>query len=338
MSAQVAVVILNWNGKHFLEQFLGNVITHSEPHQVILADNASTDDSIDFVRTHYPEVRIIRNDENGGFAKGYNDALRHVDAKFYVLLNSDVEVTDGWLNPLLAAMQDEQVAGCQPKIKSYERRNEFEHAGAVGGFLDKDFYPFCRGRIFDKIETDNGQYNDTVEVFWATGACMMIRADLFHNVGGLDEDFFAHMEEIDLCWRLKRLGYKFMAVGQSEVFHVGGGTLDYLSPRKTYLNFRNSLYMILKNHDGWVTGKIFLRLCLDGLAAIRFLINGNYRHIHSLLFAHIDFYKNARKMKKKRRAFESSHHLQPNLTGIYPRSILWKRFVNKVSCYSELDV
>lgn len=336
MSAQVAVVILNWNGKHFLEQFLGDVVAYSQPHQVVLADNASTDDSVDYVRGHFPDVQLVVNSANGGFAKGYNDALRHVKADYYILLNSDVEVTPGWIEPLLQAMEDEQVAGCQPKVKSFHRRTEFEHAGAAGGFLDKDFYPFCRGRIFDKIETDNGQYDDTVEVFWATGACMMIRADLFHAVGGFDEDFFAHMEEIDLCWRLKRLGYKFMAVGQSEVFHVGGGTLDYLSPRKTYLNFRNSLYMILKNHDGWVTGKIFWRLWLDGLAAIRFLMSGQIKHIHSLLFAHIDFYKKAGQMKKKRRAFESSHHLQPNLKGIYPKSILWMRFGKKIEHYSDL--
>lgn len=333
----ITVVILNWNGKKFIEQFLEGVVTHSSPHRVVVADNASTDDSIDFVRKHFPSVEIVQNTENGGFAKGYNDALRHIQSDYYILLNSDVEVTPGWIEPLLEVMSDEFVAGCQPKVKSYHHRNEFEHAGAAGGFLDKDYYPFCRGRIFDSIETDNGQYNDTIEVFWATGACMLIRSDLYHKVGGLDEDFFAHMEEIDLCWRLKRLGYKFLAVGQSEVYHVGGGTLDYLSPRKTYLNFRNSLFMILKNHDGWVFGKIFWRLCLDGLAAVRFLLSGNFKHIQSLLFAHIDFYKKGGVMRRKRRAFKEKHKVsQPNMTGLAKFSILKKKFIEKTNRYSDI--
>ena len=332
----LAVVILNWNGKKFLEKFLPSVVEYSAPYRVIVADNASTDDSVEFVQLNFPSVEIIQNEFNGGFAKGYNDALQQIDTDYYILLNSDVEVTPNWIAPLIEQMQDKQVAGCQPKIKSYNDKTKFEYAGAAGGYLDKDYYPFCRGRIFDTLEEDRGQYNDTVEVFWTSGACMLIRADLYHQVGGLDEDFFAHMEEIDLCWRLKLLGYKFMAVGSSEIYHVGGGTLNYLSPKKTYLNFRNSLYMIAKNHEGWRTGKLFWRLSLDGLAAIRFLLSGKFSHIYAVLLAHIDFYKKVGIMKKKRHKFKTQQQLEPNLSGIYPKSILWMRFAKKIDSYSKL--
>ncbi len=334
---KIAVVILNWNGKLFLEKFLQNVVINSAPHRVILADNASTDNSVDFVRSNFPDVEIIVNNENGGFARGYNEALKHVDANYYVLLNSDVEVSPNWLEPLIEVMSDSSVAGCQPKIKSHLNRTVFEHAGAAGGYLDKDFFPFCRGRIFDFIEEDTGQYNDTTEVFWATGACMMIRADLYHKVNGLDEDFFAHMEEIDLCWRLKKLGYKFMAVGKSEVFHVGGGTLDYLSPRKTFLNFRNSLFMITKNYDGWRTVKLTWRLYLDGLAGMRFLIRGDFKHVGAVFNSHVEFYRYLGKMKRKRKAFYSTHELKPNTFGIYKKSILKKYFFEGVKKFNNLN-
>jgi len=337
ISPKIAVVILNWNGKHFLETFLQNVVLHSAPHKVILADNASTDDSVSYVQTNHPEVEIILNKENGGFARGYNEALKHVSADYYVLLNSDVEVSPNWLEPLIEVMSDATVAGCQPKIKSYQNRNTFEHAGAAGGYLDKDFFPFCRGRIFDQTEVDSGQYNDTTEVFWATGACMMIRADLYHQVDGLDEDFFAHMEEIDLCWRIKKLGYKFMAVGKSEVYHVGGGTLDYLSPRKTFLNFRNSLFMIVKNYEGWRTAKLTWRLYLDGLAGFRFFLRGDFKHVAAVFNSHIEYYKYLGKMKRKRKLFDSTHQLNPNLYGIYKKSILKKYFFEGVKKFSELN-
>lgn len=333
----VSIVILNYNGKHFLEQFLETVIRYSKPHEVIVADNCSSDDSVLFLKENFPNIRVIQNAENGGFAKGYNDALKQVSSDYYVLLNSDVEVIENWLEPLISSLSDPTVAGCQPKIKSYHKRTLFEHAGAAGGFLDKDFFPFCRGRFFDHVETDNGQYDTTEEVFWASGACFLIRSELYHQVGGLDEDFFAHMEEIDLCWRLKRLGYRFLAVGESEVYHVGGGTLDYLSPKKTYLNFRNSLFMITKNYDGWRTGKLCTRLILDGLAAVRFLFKGHFSHIFALLKAHVDFYKGLGKMKKKRKLFIQEHKLSPNFHGVYKKSILKKRFVENVSFFSQLD-
>lgn len=333
----VAVVILNWNGEAFLKQFLPNVVEYSAPHRVIVADNASTDNSIDFLEQNFPSVEVVKNTTNGGFAKGYNDALKQIKADYYILLNSDVAVTPNWIAPLLTVMQEEKVAGCQPKIKAFHNQKYFEHAGAAGGFLDKDFYPFCRGRIFDLVEMDKNQYNNNCEVFWATGACMMINAKLYHLAGGLDEDFFAHMEEIDLCWRLKRLGYKFYAVGQSEVYHVGGGTLNYMSPRKTYLNFRNSLFMIAKNYDGWIFGKVFRRLCLDGLAAIRFVTKGQFSHIGALVKAHIDFYKSVGKIKRKRKLFESQNQIQFNRKGLYKKSIVWKRYASKIKHFSALE-
>lgn len=334
----VAVVILNWNGKKYLEQFLDKVVRYSSPHQVVLADNNSTDESVTYVRTNFPDVQIIVNTENGGFAKGYNDALSKVEAEYYILLNSDVEVTENWITPLLEVMQsDNSIAGCQPKIRSFHRKGYFEHAGAAGGFLDKDYFPFCRGRIFEAIEEDKGQYNDTIEIFWATGACLMIRADLYHSSGGLDNDFFAHMEEIDLCWRLKRLGYSFYAVGNSEVYHVGGGTLDYMNPKKTYLNFRNSLYMITKNYEGWLFPKIFRRLCLDGLAGIRFLLSGNLTHIGSLFMAHMHYYKALGKLLKKRKEIRSSIATPKALTCVYPKSILWQKFIKGVARFSDLE-
>ena len=285
---KLAIVILNFNGKDFLEKFLPSVIQYSEGHEIIVADNCSTDESVLFLQENFPKIRLIINASNGGFAKGYNDALKLVDSELYLLLNSDIEVTENWLNPLLEVMKDPDVAGCQPKIRSFNAKQNFEHAGASGGFLDKDYFPFCRGRIFQKIEEDTGQYNDSIEVFWSTGAALMIRSKLYHESGGLDEDFFAHMEEIDLCWRLKKRGCKFMVEPKSVVYHVGGGTLDYSSPFKTYLNFRNSLFMIVKNHEGLLFPKMFRRLFLDGIAGIRFLVRGEFKQLGSVFKAHRD--------------------------------------------------
>jgi len=203
---KIAIVILNWNGVKYLEKFLEKVVLYSGDCRIVLADNASSDDSVAFVQKAFPQVEIVLNSENGGFAKGYNDALKRIDAEFYILLNSDIEVTPNWVDPLLKQMNDPSIAGCQPKVLSYDQRTMFEHAGASGGFLDKNYYPFCRGRIFDQFESDNGQYEGEIEVFWATGAALMIRSELYHKIGGLDDYFFAHMEEIDLCWRLKKQG------------------------------------------------------------------------------------------------------------------------------------
>jgi GT2 family glycosyltransferase len=255
---KTAVVILNWNGRNFLETFLPSVLEYSARcADVIVADNASTDDSVAFLQEHYPQIRIIEHPKNGGFSKGYNDALKQIDAEYYILLNSDVEVTPNWITPVIEMMDaDPSIAACQPKLRSFEDRSQFEYAGAAGGFIDAYGYPFCRGRIFDVLEEDRGQYDDACEVFWATGACLFVRADLYHALGGLDEDFFAHMEEIDFCWRLKNNGHKVMYCPDSTVYHVGGGALPKSSPRKTYLNFRNNLALLVKNLPskrlGWV--------------------------------------------------------------------------------------
>jgi hypothetical protein len=275
----IAVVILNWNGRKYLEQFLPPLVQHSRDEaEIIVADNASSDDSVAFLREHYPSIRIISNPSNEGFSRGYNLALKQVEADYYVLLNSDIEVTPNWIRPVIDLMEkDRSVAACQPKILSFYERTKFEYAGAAGGFIDKYGYPFCRGRIFQSLEEDNGQYNDAIEIFWATGACMFVRADLFHQSGGLDEDFFAHMEEIDLCWRLKNEGYRIMYCPDSTVYHIGGGTLPKISWRKTYFNFRNNFYLLYKNLPDNLVNEVFAkRLVLDGIAAMKFLFTAGF--------------------------------------------------------------
>lgn len=331
----LAIVILNWNGQSFLEQFLPTVVRCSAPHRVVLADNASTDGSVAWTRQHFPEVEIVINDENGGFAKGYNDALKKVEADYYLLLNSDVEVTEGWLDPLLEAMRNEQVAGCQPKVRAFHRRTDFEHAGAAGGYIDKYFFPFCRGRIFESIETDSGQYNHSAEIFWATGACMLIRSEVYWQAGGLDERFFAHMEEIDLCWRAQRMGYRFLAVPESVVYHVGGGTLNYLSPRKTFLNFRNSLLMIHKNYGGFLFWMMFRRMTLDGIAATMFLLKGQFPHFWAVFRSHISFYRLLPSSMKERRRYK---HLKGSANrGKYRGSILYAKYIQGVKTFGKLN-
>lgn len=334
---QIAIVVLNWNGKHFLKDFLPSVIKYSGDARIIVADNASSDDSISLLSNDFPTIEIIQNDQNGGFAKGYNDALRKVDSPYYLLLNSDVEVSENWLIPLLRSMENPKIAGCQPKVLSHGDKTKFEHAGAAGGYLDHNYYPFCRGRIFNETEKDTQQYNGEAEVFWTSGACMLIRSELFHKAGGFDELFFAHMEEIDLCWRIKKLGYSFKIIPSSEVYHVGGGTLDYLSPKKTYLNFRNSLYMITKNHAGWLFPKLFYRMLLDGIAAMMFLFSGKPRHFWSVFRAHIDFYKHISTMLKKRKELKKTQ-IDFNATGLYRGSILWAKYFKRIHSFSNLNM
>lgn len=333
----LAIVILNWNGKSYLEQFLPSVIQYSAQARIIVADNASTDDSVSFVKRTYPNIEIVQNESNGGFAKGYNDALKKIQAPFYLLLNSDIEVSENWLEPLMKCMEDELVAGCQPKILAFHDKSKFEHAGASGGFLDHNFYPFCRGRILSLTEHDLGQYNGETEIFWSSGACMLLRSELFHEARGFDEDFFAHMEEIDLCWRIKRKGFAFKVVPSSKVYHVGGGTLAYLSPKKTYLNFRNSLYMICKNYEGFLPAKLFYRLCLDGIAASMFLLTGKPKHFWAVFKSHIDFYAKYATMSAKRKQIRSSEN-NMNYTGFYSGSILWARYFKKISRFSDLNM
>lgn len=333
---KVAVVILNYNGRKFLEEFLPNVIANCDPAlaEVVVADNASTDDSVVFMKEHFPDVRLIENDSNGGFATGYNMALRQIVAQYYVLLNSDIEVTSHWLEPVIAMMDDNPgIAACQPKILSYYHKQQFEYAGACGGFIDKYGYPFCRGRVFQNLEEDEGQYDEPKEVFWATGACMFVRADLYHQVGGLDDSFFAHMEEIDLCWRLKSAGYLVYCCPQSRVYHIGGGTLPKNSPRKTYLNFRNNLSLLVKNlPDGRVKRTIIYRIALDWVAALKFLFEGCPKDFCMVFKAHFDFYRRLRLLREKRNC--GKHQ---DVSCVYRRNIVFDHVFRGKKEFSALD-
>ncbi|MBJ6369188.1 glycosyltransferase family 2 protein [Snuella sedimenti] len=327
---KIAIVILNWNGKALLEQFLPSVISHSKQADIYVADNASTDDSINFIKRTYPNIKIIKNTVNGGYAKGYNDALKCIEADIFCLLNSDVEVTENWLPPILEIFKEESsTAIIQPKILDYKRKDYFEYAGAAGGFIDKYGYPYCRGRIFNTIEKDNGQYNDTTEIFWASGACLFIRSHVFFKLNGFDERFFAHMEEIDLCWRAKHLGYTIKYVGLSTIYHVGGATLNASNPQKTYLNFRNSLFMLTKNVHGNILALIIMRLAIDGLAGIKFLLELKLKHTFAIVKAHFNFYKNVSIFLKQRK------NIQKDLNYYQITSIAFDYFVKKNSFYKS---
>jgi len=288
----LAIAILNWNGKNWLEKFLPNVILHSENTDVYVIDNASTDDSVLFLKLNFPQVKIIQNKENQGFAGGYNEGLKKINAEIYCLLNSDVEVTENWLKPVLDLFQkDLKIAAVQPKILDYNRRNFFEFAGAAGGFIDNLGYPYCRGRVFENIEEDKGQFDDETEIFWASGCCLFIRSEDFRKQNGFDARFFAHQEEIDLCWRLKNDGKKIFYTGKSTVYHVGGGTLNKQSAQKTFLNMRNNLSMLVKNLPFSVVFWIILsRLILDGAAALYFAFKNGLPHLWAVLRAHFSFY------------------------------------------------
>lgn len=338
LNTKVAVVILNWNGKSFLEKFLPNVLKYSDDAQIIVADNQSTDDSVEFLKNKYPQVSIIINPSNDGFAQGYNLALKQVNAEYYVLLNSDVEVTENWLHPIIQLMDpNPKIAACQPKILDYNHKTKFEYAGAAGGFMDKYGYPFCRGRIFNVLEEDKGQYNDAVEVFWSTGACMFVRAEAFWKVGGFDGDYFAHMEEIDVCWRMKNIGYQIYVEPKSVIYHVGGGTLNKLSPKKTFLNFRNNLITLTKNASPrFLFFKIIYRMILDGVAAFKFLFEGNGEHFFAVIKAHFSFYKHLPSTLKKRDDMRLMEEFKDSTTGVYEKNIVFMHFVKKVKHYNEL--
>jgi len=333
--AHIAVVILNWNGREFLRKFLPSVLANSQDvAEVIIADNASTDSSIEFLQNNFPQVRIINNRTNGGFARGYNEALAEVEADYFVLLNSDIEVTPNWIEPVIKLMEsDKTIAACQPKLRSYQEKEKFEYAGAAGGFIDEYGYPFCRGRIFQHIETDYGQYDDAIEIFWATGACMFVRADLYKKFGGLDEDFFAHMEEIDFCWRLKNDGYKIMYCPDSVVFHVGGGTLPKKSSHKTYLNFRNNISLLYKNLPARLLFPVFaVRFPLDAVAAFKFLIDGGFADFYAVLRAHLYFYSHFRNLHRKRKQFPKSM-----VHGIYKGNLVKEYYINRKKLFTQLD-
>ena len=327
---KIAVVILNWNGKELLKKFLPSVVENSQEATVYLADNASTDDSIAFVKAHYPNVVIIENLENGGYAKGYNDALKFVDEDIYCLLNSDVEVTKEWLKPIFSAFETTtDTAIIQPKILDYKNKSHFEYAGAAGGFIDKYGYPYCRGRIFDTVEEDTNQYQDS-EIFWASGACFFIKKDVFRTLDGFDESFFAHMEEIDLCWRAFNLGMLTMYCNDSTVYHVGGATLKTNNPKKTYLNFRNSLFALTKNASEPLFLLIFIRLLLDGIASFKFLTQLKFAHMLSILRAHLSFYSNLTRLLKQRK-------ILPKQKKYYHRtSIVWDYFIKNRNKFTDV--
>ncbi|MFA4868792.1 MAG: glycosyltransferase family 2 protein [Pedobacter sp.] len=332
----VAVVILNWNGKALLEQFMPGVIKSVYPNlQLIVGDNNSTDDSVAFLKANYPQVRIIVNDHNYGFAEGYGRVLDQVEADYYVLLNSDVEVPENWIQPVIDAMEvDSNIAVAQPKIKWQKNKSQFEYAGAAGGYLDLHGFPFCRGRLFDTVEIDTNQYEDQREIFWASGAALFVRSKCWKEAGGLDPDFFAHMEEIDLCWRLKNLGYKVIYCPKAEVYHVGGGTLNANNPYKTYLNFKNNLVIMQKNlplNDAY--SRIFIRMCLDFIAWIHFLLQGKSDFAWSINKAHYHFLQNLSRNGRKRAAKQIDFLKH---TGQYPSSIVWAYFIKKIRFYSQL--
>nr|WP_298998954.1 glycosyltransferase family 2 protein [uncultured Allomuricauda sp.] len=329
---KIAVVILNWNGETLLAKFLPKVLEYSKGASVHVVDNASTDGSITFLKKNFPDVELVQNTTNGGFAKGYNDGLKHINADIYCLLNSDVEVTPNWLEPIKELFQKEpEVSIVQPKILDLKRKTHFEYAGAAGGFIDKLGYPFCRGRIFQALEEDQGQYDDVKEVFWATGACMFVKSHVFQTLKGFDEDYFAHQEEIDFCWRAKNAGHKVFYTGKSHVYHLGGSTLSNMNPKKTFLNFRNSLYSITKNlPPGKAFLVIFMRLILDGVAAFRFILQFKLNHFIAVLRAHLSFYCNFRKIYRKR---EKANFI---LNYYTTKSIVWSHFVHQVNNFNIL--
>mgnify|MGYP003641035383 FL=1 len=326
---KIAVVILNWNGKALLEQFLPSVMSYSQDAAIYVADNASTDDSVAFVKATYPEITIIQNSENGGYVKGYNDALPFVKEDIYCLLNSDIEVTPNWLVPVLETFKNQpETAIIQPKILDYKSKEKFEYAGAAGGFIDKYGYPYCRGRIFNTIEVDTNQYHNKT-IFWASGACLFIRQSTFKALHGFDKSYFAHMEEIDLCWRAYNKGYLTKYINNSTVYHVGGATLDASSPKKTYLNFRNSLFTLTKNAKGNINLLILARLILDGIAAFKFLIEFKPNHLFAILKAHLSFYRHLAELLKKRKAI-----LQKD--GYYQtKSIVYDYFILKNKTFTK---
>ncbi|KAF2337041.1 glycosyltransferase family 2 protein [Flavobacterium daemonense] len=328
---KIAVVILNWNGVKLLEQFLPSVIQFSEEATIYVADNDSMDNSVEFVQQNFPTVKIVKNTGNYGFAKGYNDALKNINAEIYALVNSDIEVTKDWLKPIIETFDNEKQTGIiQPKIRDFKNKEYFEYAGAAGGFIDKFGFPFCRGRIFETVEKDNGQYDENRELFWASGACFFIRKNVFDELGGFDESFFAHQEEIDLCWRALNEGHIIKYNYKSLVYHVGGATLQQGNPKKTYLNFRNSLLMLVKNLPKrglfWV---IFLRMVLDGIAGIRFLTQGKFSHTFAILKAHFSFYCLSLRYLKKRKDFQIQQYYAV-------KSIVFLYYIKKLLVFKEI--
>jgi len=330
----LAIVILNYNGKKHLKTYLPSVVECSDGHDVLVIDNGSLDDSIHYINLTFPTVQLIPLKENVGFAQGYNDGLERIKGKYehYLLLNSDVEVSPGYLSPLLSRIATPTIAAVQPKILSHVDKTRFEHAGASGGFLDKRGFPFCRGRIFDECEIDHGQYNEAMPVFWASGACLLVKSALFHELDGFDGRFFAHMEEIDLCWRLQHQGHQIWVEPSSTVYHLGGGTLSYESNTKVFLNFRNNLFMLAKNETGFWPGKIFIRMLWDGLAAVQFLLKGKPSLLYQVLKAHLAFYMALPRLKSQRTKKKNT------TLGRYKGNIVIDYFLKKKNKYSDLTL
>lgn len=328
---KTAVVILNWNGAKLLQQFLPSVLQFSGDATIYVADNASTDTSIAVLKNEFPTVKIIENTGNYGFAKGYNEALKCVEEPYYALVNSDIEVTENWLQPIEIIFDNEpKTAIIQPKLLDYKKKTHFEYAGAAGGYIDKYGFPFCKGRIFDTLEEDLGQYDTETEIFWATGACFFIRKEVFRSLQGFDGDFFAHQEEIDLCWRANNVGHTIKYCPTSVVYHVGGATLNEANPMKTFLNFRNSLLMLTKNlPKEKLVPIIFIRMCLDGLAGVQFLFQGKVTHTFAILKAHFYFYHLiGRNLKKRNNSQKTDYY--------YTKSIVWNYFVQKKNTFKRI--
>ena len=337
---KIAVVILTWNGEELLKEFLPKVVEYSNlPNTTIyVADNASTDNSVNYIKNNFQNVKLVINNENYGFAEGYNKALKHINAEYYAIINSDIEVTQGWLNGLLNAIeQDENIAAVQPKILSYKNKEYFEYAGAAGGMIDRFGFTFCRGRLFNVFEKDENQYNNQSDIFWASGACIFINAKLFHKVKGFDADFFAHMEEIDLCWRLKNRGYRILYTPESTIYHVGGATLEESNPFKTYLNFRNNLFLLYKNLPTNKIKRVFVtRLLLDGVAGMKFILSFEIKNFIAVLKAHYYFYTNISKFKYKRHE-NITHNTKYNHAEIYNGSIVYDFFIKGIKKFSDLS-
>ena len=333
---KIAVVILNWNGKKFLEELLPTLIQHTPSEvDIVVGDNASSDNSVEFLKQNYPQIQIIQNDKNYGFAEGYNKVLDKVYADYFVLLNSDVEVTDNWISPIINMMDaDDNIAICQPKLLSYYQRDTFEYAGGAGGYIDKYGYPFCRGRLFTTLEKDNGQYNDVCEIFWATGAAMFVKAKVWKDLGGLDGNFFAHMEEIDFCWRAKNAGYKVYYCPQSVVYHIGGGTLPPSSPFKTFLNFRNNFSLLFKNLQKRQLAYVFpIRILMDWVAALKFLAEKKPKEFSAVIKAHWDFYRQIPALKHKRKNIT-----QRKVSNIYNGNIVLEYYLKGKKIFSKLGM
>lgn len=327
----IAVVLLNWNGRNLLEQFLPSLVAYSKEARLYVIDNASSDDSVPYIQQNYPTIKIIQNETNLGFAAGYNEGLKSIQATIFALVNTDVEVTENWLTPIINCFDNEpNTAIIQPKILDYYRKNYFEYAGAAGGFIDRFGFPFCRGRLFETIEEDQGQYDDSCAIFWASGACFLIRSEVFFDLKGFDSDFFAHQEEIDLCWRAFNLGYTIKYTPNSKVYHIGGASLHKSNPKKTELNFRNSLYMLAKNlPKNQLYSTLFSRMILDGIAGIYFLLQGKFSHFFAVIKAHFAFYKKLKSMLQKRTTDQKSNYYKI-------KSIVFTYYINNGTIFEKI--